>query len=279
MNAPTSFEVLPFRAAPPFAGEYEGEYEGEAEYESPPRAAAARRFVRDFSGPAAECTAALSRAGKTRAQALDIVNAQIGVAVTMLRKAAADLKRGSRSADTKRLFLKIFRVRPEFVPTWFKPTATVKDRGDVVATRCRRVAELLESGSIRFFCAVNGTNCPACATASPASPGCSSYGGTGAAARASLVICLGTQFWDMVKAGSTTEVLAVLMHEPFHIYFGQYVTEHQGANPGHSNVGKFGGVYCIARFVFETNRRVAPSWTNDRCDSTPVRRELETEWA
>jgi hypothetical protein len=143
MNTQTSFEVLPFRATAPFAGEsgYEAEYEGEAEYESPARPAAARRFVRDFSGPAAECTAALSRAGKTRAQALDLVNAQIGVAVAMLRKAATDLKRGSRSADTKRLFLKIFRARPEFVPTWLKPTATIKDRGDVVATRCRRVAE------------------------------------------------------------------------------------------------------------------------------------------
>ena len=274
-----NFETIPFGLASALeAPSYEGEYE------APRRAPApAPRFVKDFSGPAAECVSALARAGKTRAQALAIINAQIAVAIKMLRKAAADLKRdkyGKRSKATTDLFLKLFRVRPDFGPKdWFKPTASIKDRGDVVRVRCARVADMLAGGGIKFFCAVNGTNCPACATASPAAPGCSSFGGTGAAARGSLVICLGTQFWDMMKAGSTTEVLAVLMHEPFHIYFGQYVTEHQGDNPKHSNVGKFGGVYCIARFVFETNRRTAPTWTNDRCVGTPVRRELETAWS
>jgi hypothetical protein len=65
------------------------------------------------------------------------------------RKAATDLKRDSRSSKTRSLFHKIFRVRPEFVPTWLKPTATIKDRGDAVATRCKRVAELLASGTIK----------------------------------------------------------------------------------------------------------------------------------
>ena len=94
---------------------------------------------------------ALRRAGKTEAEALTIINTQIGVAVTMLRKAAADLQRGKRSTATRNRFLNIFRVRPEFVPTWLKPTATIKDRGDVVAVQCcSRVADLL-SGRIRFF--------------------------------------------------------------------------------------------------------------------------------
>jgi hypothetical protein len=272
-----NFEIMPFALGSAGEAPASLSYEGEDEA---PRRAAPRRYVKDFSGPAAECVTALRRAGTTRAKALATINEQIGVAIKMLRKAAADLERGKRSKATRDLFLKIFRVRPEFVPKdWFKPTASIKDRGDVVRVRCARVAAMLAGGRIRYFCAINGTNCPACATASPASPGCSSFGGSGAAARSSLVICLGTQFWDMMKADSTDEVLAVLMHEPFHIYFGQYVTEHQGDNPRHSNVGKFGGVYCIARFVFETNRRTAPTWTNDRCEGTPVRRELETAWS
>ncbi|MGH8612931.1 MAG: hypothetical protein ACREYF_13150 [Gammaproteobacteria bacterium] len=96
------------------------------------------RYVKDFSGPAEECAAALKRVGKTKADTLTIINAQIGVAIAMLRKAATKLKRGSRSSGTKALFLKIFTVRPDFVPTWLKTTATIKDRGDVVATRCKR---------------------------------------------------------------------------------------------------------------------------------------------
>ena len=89
--------------------------------------------------------------GEMQAQALAIIDAQIGVAITMLRQAAKDLQRGSRSTATRDLFLEIFRVRPEFVPTWLKTTATIKDRGDVVATRCKRVADLLASGKIKFL--------------------------------------------------------------------------------------------------------------------------------
>jgi hypothetical protein len=226
------------------------------------------RYVKDFSGPAAECVDALKRAGKTRAEALTIINAQIGLAITMLRKAATDLKRGSRSSKTKTLFHKIFRVRPEFVPTWLKPTATIKDRGDVVATRCKRVADLLASGTIKFFCTINSTNCPDCAN-DPSDFACSSWGDESVAPRRSNVVCLGNPFWDDMKAGKTNSLLATLMHEPFHIYYGKYVTAHV------SSRGKFGGINCIVRFVFETNGRVAPDRVNTRCANMVVRKEID----
>jgi hypothetical protein len=71
-----------------------------------------------------------------------------------------------------------------------------------------------------------------------------------------------------MKAGKTNSLLATLMHEPFHIYYGKYVTEH---DPGR---GKFGGINCIVRFVFETNGRVAPDRVNQRCTNTLVRKEV-----
>jgi hypothetical protein len=244
-----------------YEGENEGYYEREDESEAPPHpAAAAFRFVKDFAGPAAECSAALRRAGKTKVQALTIINAQIAVAIRLLRKAAADLDRGKRSAATSKLFLDIFRVRPEFVPSWFKPTPTIHDRGDVVATRCARVADLLASGSIRFFCAVTATNCPDCGNDnSPDTFACSSWG-------QHLVICLGNGFWDDMKNGRTNSILSTLMHEPFHVYFGRYVTEHR------TTAGKFGGIHCILRFVFETNGMATEQRNLDACAGTPVRR-------
>jgi outer membrane protein OmpA-like peptidoglycan-associated protein len=228
------------------------------------------RYVRDFSGPAAECTAALRRAGKTKAQALAIINAQIGMAIVMLRKAAANLQRGSRSSATRDTFLRIFRVRPEFVPTWLKQTAAIKDRGDVVAVRCKRVADLLASGTLKFFCTINSTNCPDCGDDS-SDFACSSWGTESTAPGRSNVICLGDAFWDDMKAGRTSSLLSTLMHEPFHIYFGKYVTEHA------ADRGKFGGINCIVRFVFETNGRNAPDRVNRRCASMAVRSEPEAE--
>ena len=253
--------------APAPAGEAEGYYEGENESyyerenesEAPPHpAAAAFRFVKDFAGPAAECTAALRRAGKTKVQALTIINAQIAVTIRLLRKATADLDRGKRSAATSKLFLDIFRVRPEFVPSWFKPTPTIRDRGDVVATRCARVADLLASGSIRFFCAITKTNCPECGTTSPDAFACSSFG-------QHLVICLGNRTWDDMKNGRTNSILSTLMHEPFHIYFGPEVTAHR------TTAGKFGEISCILRFVFETNRMAAVQEDLDACAGTDAR--------
>jgi outer membrane protein OmpA-like peptidoglycan-associated protein len=228
------------------------------------------RYVKDFSGPGAECVAALRRAGKTKAEALTIINAQIGTAIVMLRKAAANLQRGARSTATKNTFLKIFRVKPEFVPTWMKPTATIKDRGDVVAVRCKRVADLLASGKLKFFCNINSTNCPDCGNDN-SDFACSSWGAESAVPGRSNVICLGNGFWDDMKAGRTSSLLATLMHEPFHIYFGRYVTEHA------ADRGKFGGINCIVRFVFETNSRTAPDRVNRRCTSMAVRQELEAE--
>jgi hypothetical protein len=232
------------------------------------RTASAHRYVKRFSGSSAECTAALRRAGKTEAEALTIINTQIGVAIAMLRKAAADLRRGKRSAATRHLFLKIFRVRPEFVPAWLKTTATIKDRGDVVATRCSRVADLLASGRIRFFCVINATNCPDCGNDNSGFA-CSSWGDESAAPTRSNVICLGNAFWDDMKAGQTTSMLSTLMHEPFHIYYGKYVTSHR------ADAGKFGGINCIVQFVFEANGRTAPTRVSQRCRDMAVRRELD----
>ncbi|HSW11467.1 MAG TPA: hypothetical protein VLI06_01435 [Solimonas sp.] len=267
MNQELGFEMMPFGIAQQYEGAaYEGQFE--TARRAPARARPAPRYVADFSGPAAECVRSLRRAGKTKAQALAIINAQIGVAIVMLRKAAAELKRGSRTQATKELFLKIFRVRPEFVPTWLKPTASIKDRGDVVATRCARVAELLASGKIKFFCTINSTNCPDCSNDS-SDFACSSWGDESKAPKKSRVVCLGDAFWDAMKAGSTSSLLATLMHEPFHIYYGVYVTEHR------STAGKFGGINCIVRYVFEANRRTAPARVNQRCTDTATRQELK----
>lgn len=230
---------------------------------------AAPTYVKNFSGPNAECVAALTRAGKTRAQALTVINSQIGSAIRMLRVAANRLKRGSRSARTNAIFRRIFRVPPSFVPGWLKQTATIKDRGDVVAVRCQRVADLLASGRIRFFCSVNGTNCPDCRTSSPAVFACSSWGRESTAPQNGSVICLGTSFWDDMKNGNTTSILSTLMHEPFHIYFGIYVTEH-GPRDGRS-VGKFGGINCLVQFVFQINGRNPPQRVSSRCAGTGVR--------
>ncbi len=237
---------------------------------APPKAAAPR-FVKNFSGASAECTAAMTRAGKTKAEALAIIDTQVATAIAMLRKAAADLKRGNRSNQTKALFLKIFRVKPEFVPTWLKTSTEIQDRGDVVRVRCLRVADLLASGKIKFFCAINSTNCPDCAGSENA-VACSSFG---VPFETSQVLCLGPGFWDDMKNNNIDSLLAVVMHEPFHIYFGHYVTEHQ--HPDGSSVGKFGGIYCITQFVFEANKRNYPQMHKDRCANTAVRSELGFE--
>ena len=257
-------------------GDAPADQEWEGEWGARARAALTRgalarktsfRYVKDFSGPASECAEALKKAGKTRTEALSIINAQIGVAIAMLRKSAINLKRGSRSSKTKTLFQKIFRVKPEFVPTWLKPTDTIKDRGDVVATRCKRVTDLLASGTLKFFCAINSTNCPDCSNDS-SDFACSSWGDESKAPKSSRVVCLGDAFWNDMKAGKTDSLLATLTHEPFHIYYGRYVTEHR------SNAGKFGGINCIVQFVFETNSRAAPDRVSERCTSMVVRKEV-----
>lgn len=245
-----------------FAGEV-GEFGEFEQTRTPPARSGVARYLRDFSGPAAECTAALSRAGKTKAQALSIINTQIAVAIRMLRKAASDLQQGGRSDATRARFRRIFRVPPEFVPTWLTQTATIRDRGDVVATRCRRAADLLASGRLRFFCAITAANCPDCGDDDGAYA-CSSWGSAN-------VVCLGNAFWDAMREGKTPILLSTVMHEPFHIYFGQRVTEHV------STAGKFGGIYCIEQFVCETNRRTTPEFVRKWCADTAVRKELEAE--
>lgn len=253
-----NFEIMPFEAASSF------ETPAYGRPIEAPRRALPPRIVKDFSGPAAECAQALRRAGKTKPQALAIVNAQIAVAIRMLRKAAADLTRGSRTQATSDLFLKIFRVRPGFVPTWLKTTDNIKDRGDVVRVRCARVADMLASGRIQFFCAITAANCPDCGNDN--SPfACSSFGDH-------RVICLGQAFWDDMRAGRITSMLSTLMHEPFHIYFGRQVTEHR------DSAGKFGGINCIVQFAFNASRRTPPARVTQRCTDMAVRKELEFEF-
>jgi hypothetical protein len=248
-----------------YAGGYNNEYETGG---SRPTAAASPTFVRNFSGPAAECTAALTSAGKTQAQALAIINAQIAEAIRMLRVAANKLKRGSRSTQTNQIFQRIFRVQPSFVPTWLTQTATIKDRGDVVAVRCARVADLLASGRIRFFCSVTAANCPDCGNDNTPFA-CSSWGSESTAPGNSNVICFGLPFWNAMRRNDTPNILSTVMHEPFHIYFGKYVTEH--AHPSGRSVGKFGGIDCIVRFVFEINGRTATALDIQACNSYVVR--------
>jgi hypothetical protein len=83
------------------------------------------------------------------------------------------------------------------------------------------------------------------------------------------VICFGSAFWDAMKNGATADILSTVMHEPFHIYFGKYVTEH--AHPSGRSVGKFGGIDCIVRFVFEINGRTATPLDVSACNSYVVR--------
>jgi hypothetical protein len=62
-----------------------------------------------------------------------------------------------------------------------------------------------------------------------------------------------------MKNDRMNSILSTLMHEPFHIYFGRYVTEHR------ATAGKFGGIHCILRFVFETNGMAAEQRNLDAC--------------
>lgn len=231
--------------------------------------AAKPSFARNLSGPNAECTAALTHAGKTQAQALAIINAQIASAIRMLRVAANKLRQGNRSFQTNNIFQRIFRVLPNFVPTWLKQTATIKDRGDVIAMRCSRVADLLASGTVRLFCSITSANCPDCGNDN-SDFACSSWGDESVAPQNSNVICLGAAFWDDMRNGNTVSMLSTLMHEPFHIYYGKYVTEHITHADGRS-VGKFGGINCIVQFVFEVNGQTAPARVSNRCGATVVR--------
>lgn len=248
-----NFEIMSFETSPETT-------EYERSYVPPPPPT----VVKGFSGPPAECVAALRRARKTRAQALRIINAQVAVAVRLLRKAAADLKRGSRSKTTSDLFLKIFRVRPEFVPKWLKTSANIRDRGDVVRVRCEKVADLLASGRIKYFCRITAANCPECG-ADNTPFACSSFGKL-------QVVCLGQPFWDDMRAGRAASMLATLMHEPFHIYFGREVTEHR------PDAGKFGGINCIVQFVFDASKRTPPARVSKRCTDMAVRKELTFEF-
>ena len=188
---------------------------------------------------------------KTRTEALGIINAEIGVAIAMLRRSAINLKRGSRSSKTKTLFQKIFRVKPEFVPTWLKPTDTIKDRGDVVATRCKQVTDLLASGTLKF--SARSTQLISDCSNDSSDFACLSWGDESKAPKSSRVTCLGDAFWDDMKAGKTDSLLATLRAEPFHIYYGRYVTEHRS-----ERWKVWGSTIASSRFVFETNSRAAP---------------------
>lgn len=230
------------------------------------------RYVKTFASSDADCVAAMKSAKKTRSHALAIINTQIGHAIRMLRLAANKLKRGDRSTQTKAIFQKIFRVKPESVPTWLKQTATIKDRGDVVATRCNQVANLLERGGLRYFCTISAKNCPDCPDGQDYSTtyACSSWGDESVAPKNSRVICLNTPFWKAMGAIpiDSPNILAVLMHEPFHVYYGKYVTGHGRANPG-----KFGAIYCTTQFVFEINGKTNyPAWMKKVCANTQFRR-------
>lgn len=262
----TEFELIPELTT--ILRNFEGGSTNQFEVNRVKAVASTPSFVKSFSGPANECSSALKRAGKTQVQALSIINAQIAKAIGMLRVADKKLEQGKRSKETNETFKRIFKVFPRFVPTWLKQTSSIRDRGDVVAFRCRKVADLLASGSIRFFCSINSINCPDCGNSNTPFA-CSSWGDESVAPANSNVICLGSPFWDAMRNNELTSMLATLMHEPFHIYFGKYVTEH-GHSSGRS-VGKFGGINCIVQFVFDINKHKAPERVNTRCKDTVTR--------
>src|SRR5687768_16371322 len=98
------FELLPELQAilSNSARGYHGEFE--VPRDKAGRGAASPSFVGNFSGPNAECTAALKQAGKTGAQALAIINTQVASAIRMLRLAAKALEQGKRSTGTIKIF-------------------------------------------------------------------------------------------------------------------------------------------------------------------------------
>ena len=228
-------------------------FDGEFEYENArgKTQRAVRTYFRDFSGDPKECTSALL-GGKTRAEAVSTINTLIGESIRMLRRAAKDLKRENRTATTRKLFLQIFRVRPEFVPECLKQTDQIKDRGDVVAVRCARVADLLESRTLKYFCKISAKDCPDCGDDNTGHA-CSSWG-------KHKVVCIGPDFWGDFKSNNKLSMLSVIMHEPFHVYFGKYATDHN------DKTGKFGGIYCIVHFVFRLHGRNIPQWMRDVCE-------------
>ena len=223
-----------------------------------------KTYLKRFSGSADDCKAALIQASTTESKALRIINQQIKEAITMLLKAAAKLDKSKRNSTTSGLFRKIFRVSPSHQPKWLKN----RDRGEVVAIRCRAVAKLLASGYIKFFCRVRAANCPDCGNDSTPFA-CSSWGRESVNPKKSKVICLGSAFWKAMKNGETSSMLATIMHEPFHIYFGKLVTGHSRSDG--QSVGKFGGINCITQFVFEINGKKPPARVTIRCSAVKVR--------
>lgn len=177
------------------------------------------------------------------------VDAAAGRAVSWLLNAARALQR-PRSNNTKTFFREAFKTTPEFVPTWRPPSASWRDRGELVRIRLMRTAKILDGGWIRYFCWGSQAHCPECTGAPSTYYACSSWGRR-------YVICLGQSFWIAWRDGDAVTLAATLLHEALHIYFGRTVA--------HGERGPYGNAFCYERFVLRINGIPLPQATVNGC--------------
>lgn len=193
----------------------------------------------------------------TYAQLQNEVNRRARMAADWCIKAALELERKPIDSGVRRIFINVFRVRPEFAAEWLKRQGW-NSRGALIAHRLRTIAKILTDRSIRYFCWGNSSYCPECTGSNSDYFACSSWG-------KSRVICIGTSFWEAWKAGKVSDNISTLIHEAFHIYFGLLIRH--GENAG----GKFSDANCYTYFILRLNRKPVPDRIKTRCNSTSVR--------
>lgn len=219
-------------------------------------AAPPKVLLRHFSCGPGQLTSVRALVGPavTTDQLRAAVQTTLVQAVAWLDQAVLALRRAERGkGDTGQLFEEAFGTSLNFVPSW-RPAGQKWDRGDVVRARLAFAMKILAGGSIRFFCWGSQAFCPECSSDPSTYYACSSWG-------KKLVICLGKGFWDDWKAGRTDSMVATLIHESLHIYFGRLV--------GHGEKGRYGNVSCFLRFVLGLARRTLPDRVATNCP--PVR--------
>ena len=164
------------------------------------------------------------------------VGTAVKKAVYLTLKAANALEKSPRSIGTKTLFREIFGTFPEFVPKWRAAGASWKDRGELVALRLKRAADILASGQIQYYCwgCPGGDRDPITYEACNHPPG-------------KYIIGFGKGFWENLKnAASAYDYMAMtLLHEALHVYYSSVIT--------HRHEGRYSNAYCYQRFVPEMN--------------------------
>jgi hypothetical protein len=176
------------------------------------------------------------------------VGAAVERAVSLTLKAARALERSPRSPGTKTLFREIFGTFPEFVPKWRAASAPWKDRGELVALRLKRAADILAGGQIQYYCwgCPGGDRDPMTYEACNYPPG-------------EYLIGFGKGFWENLKNAAYNYMAMTLLHEALHIYYSSVITR------GHE--GRYGNAYCYQRFVPEMNGLYLYPKTEEACPS------------